>query len=459
MFQDLKPYPEYVDAKLSWLDRFPSHWSMHRFKQVLSPVDNRSSTGEEELLTVSSALGVVPRSSQAVTMFKAASYIGHKLASPGDLVINSLWAWGRGLGVSRHSGIVSTAYGVYRPNSPEMLDADFLHLYVRSEPYNWELHERSRGIWVSRLQLTDDRFLTSPFVAPPIEEQRAIVTYLAHAHQRINKAISNKRRLIALLGEQQRVSRDSLLAEASQQNRRLLGRVIARIEQGWSPTAAEGPLTDDQWAVLSLSAVNQGQFYPRALKPIPADRHVPESLTVRDGDVLITRSNTRNRVGDAAVVRSPRPKTIISDLIYRLTPGPLLDAEYLALFLQSSEGRRQIESDARGSSDTMPKISQSHIKRWRIPVPSLEDQREMVRAMDAESRRIKGLLFVAEREIALLEQFRTRLTADVVTGQVDVRSIAANLPPVDLTEVFDASASADSVADNEMVAEVTLEDQ
>ena len=67
---------------------------------------------------MSSNRGVVPRRSATVTMFKAESYAGHKLCWPGDLVINSLWAWSRGLGVSQHHGIVSTAYGVYRYEMP-----------------------------------------------------------------------------------------------------------------------------------------------------------------------------------------------------------------------------------------------------------------------------------------------------------------------------------------------------
>jgi type I restriction enzyme S subunit len=54
-------------------------------------------------------------------MFKAESYVGHKLCWPGDLVINSLWAWSRGLGIAHEHGIVSTAYGVYRVRDPRTL--------------------------------------------------------------------------------------------------------------------------------------------------------------------------------------------------------------------------------------------------------------------------------------------------------------------------------------------------
>ena len=114
MIADLKPYDEYKDSGLPWLGQVPSHWETKRAKSVLFAIDKRSETGQEELLTVSSAHGVIPRRGATVTMFKAKTYKGYKLCWPDDLVINSLWAWGGGLGVARHHGIISTAYGVYR---------------------------------------------------------------------------------------------------------------------------------------------------------------------------------------------------------------------------------------------------------------------------------------------------------------------------------------------------------
>jgi type I restriction enzyme S subunit len=155
MIDDLKPYPVIKDSGVPWLGEVPEHWAVKRGKAIFRCIDVRSSTGTEELLTVSSDRGVVPRSSATVTMFKAESYVGYKLCWPGDLVINSLWAWGRGLGVSRHHGIVSSAYGVYRLR-PQYVDyARYIHELVRSAPFNWELQVRSKGIWISRLQLQD----------------------------------------------------------------------------------------------------------------------------------------------------------------------------------------------------------------------------------------------------------------------------------------------------------------
>ena len=95
MIANFQPYPEYKESGLPWLRQMPTHWGIKRGKSVFQSIDKRSATGQEELLTVSSARGVVPRRTASVTMFKAESYLGYKLCWPGDLVINSLWAWGR----------------------------------------------------------------------------------------------------------------------------------------------------------------------------------------------------------------------------------------------------------------------------------------------------------------------------------------------------------------------------
>lgn len=205
MIADLKPYPAYKESGLPWLGKVPEHWDVKRAKSIFECVDVRSNTGKEELLTVSSTFGVIPRKTATVTMFKAESYVGYKLCWQGDLVINSLWAWAGGLGVSRYHGIISTAYGVYRIRKNAPMIPSFVNEVMRSSAFNWELQVRSKGIWISRLQLTDLSFLDAPVHIPPPDEQVAIVRFLGWANGQLEKAIRAKRKVITLLNEQKQV--------------------------------------------------------------------------------------------------------------------------------------------------------------------------------------------------------------------------------------------------------------
>lgn len=198
----MKPYSEYSDLDLPWLTKIPCHWKICRAKNLFKPIDIRSITGKEDLLSVSEKSGVRLRKDTTVTMFKAESYVGYKLCWPGDLVINSLWAWMQGLGVSKYHGIVSSAYGVYRLNDNQLNNSKYLDYLLRSVSYLWELRVRSKGIWRSRYQLTDDSFFDMPILVPPPEEQTQIARYLDWKTAQINKFIYAKKRMIELLKEE-----------------------------------------------------------------------------------------------------------------------------------------------------------------------------------------------------------------------------------------------------------------
>jgi type I restriction enzyme S subunit len=189
-----------VETGVPGIGAAPRHWRRRRAKYIWRSVDVRSTTGSEERLTVSSARGIVPRSSATVTMFEAASYIGHKLVEPGNLVINSLWSWANGLGVSKHRGIVSPVYGVYELTDEEC-DVAYLDHLLRSNVCQWQFQVRSKGIWKSRLSLTDEAFLDMLLVLPPLEEQQAIASKINERTAAIDTAMAAIENEIALLKE------------------------------------------------------------------------------------------------------------------------------------------------------------------------------------------------------------------------------------------------------------------
>ena len=103
------------ESGIPWLGKIPAHWNIERSRWLFRERDERSVTGEEEMLTVSHLTGVTPRSEKDVNMFEAETNEGYKICYAGDLVINTLWAWMGAMGVSSVKGIVSPAYHVYQP--------------------------------------------------------------------------------------------------------------------------------------------------------------------------------------------------------------------------------------------------------------------------------------------------------------------------------------------------------
>ncbi|MFJ8848755.1 restriction endonuclease subunit S [Streptomyces sp. NPDC102437] len=156
------------------LGSVPAHWTVTRNKNILREITDLSVDGSEELLTVSHLTGVTPRSEKTVYMFEAESVVGYKICRPGDLVINTLWAWMGALGASNYDGIVSPAYGVYRFTSDDGVP-EYFDLLYRTPEYVCEMTRFSKGVWSSRLRLYPDAFLALGVAVPPRNEQRAIV--------------------------------------------------------------------------------------------------------------------------------------------------------------------------------------------------------------------------------------------------------------------------------------------
>jgi type I restriction enzyme S subunit len=116
---------------------------------------------------------VTRRADKDVNMFEADDKAGYKRCLPGDLAINTLWAWMGAMGISPLAGIVSPDYHVYK--SKGQLLPEYIGSLCRSRAFVAEVSRWSKGVWSSRLRLYPENFFEMRLPVPPHEEQRAIV--------------------------------------------------------------------------------------------------------------------------------------------------------------------------------------------------------------------------------------------------------------------------------------------
>lgn len=180
-----------------WIGEIPIHWNVDSAHWLFQEVDNRSESGEEELLSVSHLTGVTPRSEKDVNMFLAESLAGYKVCKPGDLIINTLWAWMGAMGIAFQEGLVSPSYHVYRLSRE--LDPRYIDYLVRIANFASEVTRFSKGVWSSRLRLYPDEFYKVLFPVPPLHEQRAIANFLSQETETINEVIQATNQSIELL--------------------------------------------------------------------------------------------------------------------------------------------------------------------------------------------------------------------------------------------------------------------
>lgn len=186
----LNPDVELKDSGIDWIGEIPVHWEVKRLKSIFSECKEISSTGNEDLLSVSEYYGVARRldvMDEDEYDTRADSLVGYKICKKDDLVINIMLAWKRGLGFSDYDGIVSPAYAVYRGKN---IVPHYYHYLLRTNKYIAEFKRNSKGIIDSRLRLYSDRFFTINTIVPPLEEQLAVADYLDKKTAEIDECIS-----------------------------------------------------------------------------------------------------------------------------------------------------------------------------------------------------------------------------------------------------------------------------
>ena len=194
-----RPRAPLRDFGILWLGEIPAHWETERTRWLFRERDERSDTGEEELLTVSHLTGVTPRSEKNVNMFEAATTEGYKICLPGDLVINTLWAWMGAMGVAPKDGIVSPAYNVYEPGV--RLDPSYIDALVRLPVFAQEVTRYSKGVWSSQAPPLSGRLLLGLTSCTPASEQREIVAHIANETRKLDKLRAATERTTVLLKE------------------------------------------------------------------------------------------------------------------------------------------------------------------------------------------------------------------------------------------------------------------
>ncbi|TAW65987.1 restriction endonuclease subunit S [Rhizobium ruizarguesonis] len=456
-------YSSYRPARMRWLPLVPEHWNEQRAKTFFREVDERSHTGHEELLSVSHLTGVTPRSQKNVTMFKAASYIGSKLCQPGDIVINTLWAWMAALGTSRHVGIVSPAYGVYRPHCVDSFNPEYLDYLLRIRAYVAEYIGRSTGIRSSRLRLYPNQFLDIPLLQPPRPEQDQIVAYLRTQDAHIARFIKAKRDLIGLLTEQKQTIIEGAVTQGRDTNTEKRDSGIDWI-----------PCIPAHWETCKIKHV--AAFNP--------SRSESASFRLSDASVSFLPMERITTEGKLQSVESRKTSEVWEGYTYfrrndvvmaKITPcfengkGGLLDelpteigfgtTEFIVLRaterrirpaflakLLSLKTFRILGADAMTGAAGQQRVPLGFVKNFRVALPPLDEQDQILSALQTATAEQDIAIERIRSEIALIREYRDRLIADAVTGQVNLRGWRPG--PNDMISDDDLAALGDDEAES-----------
>ncbi len=462
MIADLKPYAEYRESGLPWLGRVPGHWHVSAVRGLFRWREERG--GERtELLSLSSEHGV--RRPTGPRRRAASMDLGkYRRVKTQDLVVNRLVAKDGALAVSEVEGIVSPAYWVLQPRSG-LLEPRFCHHLMRSSYSLERIGQVSKYQPPAQFDVMWPDFRAITLAVPPLEEQVVIGRFLDWANGRLERAIRAKRRVIALLNEQKQsiIHRDVTrglepsvplkpsgnpwLGDIPQhwEVRRLRHLIKGRLAYG-ANAAAE--FTNPDWPryIRITDFRTDGSLKGDTFRSLPPS--IAFGYMVDSGDILLARSGAT--VGKAFLVVKLTGAACHAGYLIRARPNrSLVFPEFLFAFTQSSAFSAW--KDSTFNTATIQNIGADKYANLSVPLPSLVEQQAILDSVAVEQVPLLAAMSRLEREIELLREYRTRLVADVVTGKLDVREVAARLP--DEASIDTAERDSDPVGDLDSAAD------
>ena len=358
----------------------------------------------------------------------------YKIVRPNDFVfcLFDIDETPRGVGLSPHKGMITGAYDVFSPTS--RINPRFLYYYYLfiddgklMKPYYTGLRKTiQRGVFAS---------LKAPL--PPPAEQAAIVRFLDHWNGRLEKAIRAKRKVITLLNEQKQAIIHRAVTRGLDPNVKLkdsgipwLGEIpehweVARTCRLYRQVTRYIATGEEPKMSMSrrLGLVRSDQLHTN--RAAQAATSIRFSVCV-PGDLVLNKYQAHNGLFGAAVERG-----LITSNYSVFEPQKGVTSAYFALLFATNTYKSEFRMRCQGVGDgMMPLYSSAFLKTPTLLLP-LGEQQKIVDGIARSTMELDTAITRYEREITLLREYRTRLTADVVTGKLDVRAAAAQVPDLE----------------------------
>ena len=440
-------YPSYKTSGIEWLGDVPEHWettTIRRYCRVFS-----GATPDRAILNYWDG-GTIPWIASGDVnvrrIFKAQQFIteaGYRASStryirPGSLVLALA-------GQGRTKGMVATvecrttcnqSLAAIEP-SPQLSDYNFLAYYLESR-YT-DIRALVGDGLRDGLNLEHIRGIQTPL--PPLDEQTAIVRYLDDADQRIRAYVSAKERLIALLEEERQAVIHQAVTRGLDPDVQLkpsgaewLGDVpehwavrrlkqVSTIQAGLTLGKAYRNAELIERPYLRVANVQSGHLDLSEITTVQVPLAEVKKTTLEIGDVLMTEGGDIDKLGRGCMWQGEIPGCLHQNHVFAVRPNPAdLNPAFLEAIMGTVQGRKYFHATAKQTTN-LAATNRTTLGEFPMCLPSIREQQAIVEHVTKENSTRDAAIHRARCQIQLMEEYRTRLIADVVTGKIDIRRI------------------------------------
>lgn len=421
----MEKYKDYKVTSMQWLKEIPSHWEERKMKYCFKERSEKNHP-DEPVLCATQSQGVIPQSMYAnrvVVVNKG--FEGLKLVKEGDFVI-SLRSFEGGIEYAYYQGIISAAYTVLEPNNPK--ESNYWKYLFKSQPYIQLLQTCVTGI-------REGQNINYPLLGrkmipvPPFSEQEKIVSYIESKTSKIDEYIAEKDKEVQLLNELKEAEIAKVVTQGLNPNVKMKDSGIpwvGMIPEHWnirrlSQVAYEHYISNKEVHHQNLLSLSYGRIIRKDINT--TEGLLPASFDtyqiVEDGNIVLRLTDLQNdhkslRVGLA------KEEGIVTSAYVCLGVFDSMVPSYLYNILHSYDIKKLFYSMGGGLRQN---LNWQGLKKLDIPLPPIDEQRAIVAYINEKTAKVESLIIDLQAEIEHLKEYKQRLIADCVTGQVNVQNV------------------------------------
>ena len=449
MAPKIKPYSNYKPSSIEWLGEVPTHWEVLQLGRIGTFSKGSGGTKEDEVPEGVPCVRYgdlytrhrffIENTKACVSQERAIAYtpIHH-----GDVLFAGSGETIEEIGKSSVSLLSKPACCggdviIFRPSIA--IDSKFLGLATDCPLAAYQKSRMGRGITVMHIYSDELKYLI--VALPPLLEQTAIVRYLDYVDRRVQRLTQAKQKLVALLKEQKQVIIHRTVTRGLDPDVPMKDSGVewlGEVPEHWEVARLKSHLSRNDSGVWGDNFSDTGTVVLRSTEQTvsggwrinnPAKIELPpkdvESALLETGDLVVTKSSgSQIHIGKTSLVTSSIASLAccFSNFMQRLR----VDGNILPVFiwynLNSRIGREQLIFQSTTTTG-LGNLNGTILANCWFSFPPLSEQTAIAKYLDKVTTDVDTAIDRTRRQVELLNEYRTRLIADVVTGKVKVPGI------------------------------------
>ena len=430
---------EMKDSGIEWIGAIPQDWKTDRLQWHLKEINvSNNPIQTKNILSLTIEAGVIPYAEKGNQGNKAKEdYSQYKIALPDTLVINSMNVIIGAVGISQYFGCVSPVYYVFEPI--EGTDLRYIYYLFTNTGFQKEMRKYAKGILEIRLRISSNDMLKRIVPSPPFKEQQRIADYLDKMCAEIDAVLEKTRASIkeykklkqavitqavtkGIRGD--RPMKDSgieWIGDIPAEWRKTQLRHCAAIKSGITlGKMYEKTASRVERPYLRVANVQDGYVDLSVLTTIEVTQDEDLKYRLRAGDVLMTEGGDRDKLGRGCVWHGEIEPCLHQNHIFAVqTSKDTLLPEFLEYLTVSDVGRSYFDVTAIKTTN-LACTSSSKVLAFTIPLPSVEEQAEIVEALNTKCAGIDALIAKKQQYLTEIENYKKSLIYEYVTGKKEV---------------------------------------